>query len=159
MNIQKGTEAAQSGDFHAAINFFTLSLNEDDNNVSVLVMRALAYSELEEYGKALADTYKALSIDAAMPDAYSAKALIEWRNGDLNAALVDYDKALAIQPDSISIMNRGQVKRDTGDLSGAISDLQEATRLDPDNKLAHQILMICKSFTPEVYKMYMAQKA
>lgn len=158
LNIQKGTDAAQAGDFEEAVNCFTVSLNEVPDNVSVLLMRAMALYQLEEYEKALADVYKALSYDTTIPDAYSSKALIEWSMGNTKAALVDYDKAISMRPDPIDIMNRGQIKRDTGDLKGAIKDLQESVRLDPDNNLASQILMLCQSFSPEAYKLYMEKR-
>jgi tetratricopeptide (TPR) repeat protein len=158
MNIQEGTDAAQAGDFKEAVNRYTLSLSEVPDNTSVLLMRAMAFYGLKEYEKALADIYKALSFDASMPDAYSSKALIEWTMGDTKAALVDYDKAISMEPDSISLMNRGQVKRDTGDLKGAVKDLKEAVKLDPENALANQILMICQSFSPEVYKLFMEKR-
>jgi len=156
--IQKGTDAAQSGDFEEAVNCFTVSLNEVPDNASVLLMRAMALYQMDEYEKALADIYKALSYDTTMPDAYSSKALIEWSMGDTKAALVDYDKAISMSPDSIYLMNRGQIKRDTGDLKGAVKDLQESVKLDPDNTLANQMLMLCQSFSPEVYKLYMEKR-
>lgn len=159
LSIQAGTDAAQAGNFGLAVDCFTVSLNEVPDNEEVLVMRAMAYQQLQEYENALADVFKALSLDPSMADAYSSKAVIEWAMGDMKAALVDYDKALSMRPDAIDLMNRGQVKRDTGNLRGAVSDLQESVKLDPDNVLAGQILMMCKSMSPTLYKMYMDKQA
>ncbi len=54
------------------------------------------------------------------------------QKGDLDAALKDYDVALALNPaDFFAFNNRANIRRDKGDTAGAIADYTEAVRLEP----------------------------
>ena len=60
------------------------------------------------------------------------------RQGKLDAAIADYNGAIALNPkDMFSFNNRGNARRDKGDLQGAIADYAEAIRLDPDYAAAY----------------------
>ena len=60
------------------------------------------------------------------------------RQGKLDAAIADYNGAIALNPkDMFGFNNRGNARRDKGDLPGAIADYTEAMRLDPDYAAAY----------------------
>jgi tetratricopeptide (TPR) repeat protein len=60
------------------------------------------------------------------------------QKGDLDAALKDYDAAIALNPvDFFAFNNRANVRRDKGDVAGAIADYSEAARLEPDYAAAY----------------------
>ena len=60
------------------------------------------------------------------------------RKGNLDAAIADYNGAIALNPkDMFSFNNRGNALRDKGDLQGAIADYTRAIRLDPDYAAAY----------------------
>jgi tetratricopeptide (TPR) repeat protein len=53
--------------------------------------------------------------------------------GNLDAAIIDYTAALALDPANMfGFNNRGNALRDKGDLQGAIADYTQAIRIDPD---------------------------
>lgn len=55
------------------------------------------------------------------------------QKGDIDAAIVDYDRAIAIYPgDPFAFNNRANARREKGNLDGAIADYTAAIRLDAD---------------------------
>jgi tetratricopeptide (TPR) repeat protein len=80
--------------------------------------------------------FSALSVFAqsqSTPAQDHARRASERRvHGDLEGALVEYDKALSADPRAASIyVKRGGVRRAKGDLEGALSDYDAAYALDP----------------------------
>jgi tetratricopeptide (TPR) repeat protein len=90
-------------------------------------------------------------VKSSLPDA-NAKALLTWglsdtyvgsaaehrKKGELEAALADYDKALALDPENVgAYINRGLVHSDRGELDAADADETKALALDPDNATAY----------------------
>jgi tetratricopeptide (TPR) repeat protein len=60
------------------------------------------------------------------------------RKGDLDGAIADYGRAIALNPqDMFAFNNRGNTWRDKGDLARALADYTEALRLDPDYAAAY----------------------
>jgi tetratricopeptide (TPR) repeat protein len=60
------------------------------------------------------------------------------RKGALDAALADYDRAIALHPgDLFAYNNRANVRREKGNLEGAIADYTAAIRLDADYAAAY----------------------
>lgn len=60
-----------------------------------------------------------------------ARASLRAGTYDLEGAISDYDKAIAIEPDAASYTRRGYLKRQLGRVDAAIEDLREALRLSP----------------------------
>jgi tetratricopeptide (TPR) repeat protein len=68
------------------------------------------------------------------PEAANAfqRGLTLEQNGDLDGALAEYSKALAISPNCSEIyFNRGNSRRQLGDLPGAVADYSKAIDLQP----------------------------
>lgn len=80
----------------------------------------------EAYAKAIAREPVAEQATALM-----ARAGLRAGTYDLEGAIADYDKAIAIAPDAASYMRRGYVKRQLGRVADAIADLREALKLSP----------------------------
>ena len=60
------------------------------------------------------------------------------QKGQLDAAIADYDRAIAIHPDyPFAFNNRANARRDKGDLDGAIADYSAAIALDGDYAAAY----------------------
>ena len=70
-------------------------------------------------------------LDPQLSTAYAARAFVRMSRGDLDRAIEDFTKALAInREDGMAYHGRG-VARATGDLPGAVADYTEAIRIDP----------------------------
>ncbi|MEZ4708787.1 MAG: tetratricopeptide repeat protein [Caldilineaceae bacterium] len=60
------------------------------------------------------------------------------RPGELDAAIADYDQAIALNPqDADAYYNRGNARRDQGELDAAIADYDQAIALNPEYKEAY----------------------
>lgn len=60
-----------------------------------------------------------------------ARASLRAGTYDLEGAISDYDKAIAIQPNAASYTSRGYLKRQLGRMDAATEDLHEALKLSP----------------------------
>lgn len=60
-----------------------------------------------------------------------ARASLRAGTYDLEGAISDYDKAIAIEPDAASYTRRGSLKRQLGQVDAAIEDFREALKLSP----------------------------
>ena len=69
---------------------------------------------------------------------FVGRASLRGGTYDLEGAIADYDKAIAIQADAESYSRRGYLKRQLGRVDAAIVDLREALKLSPsvDSALA-----------------------
>lgn len=70
---QRGNELFKSGKFRDAINAYTEAISHDTSNAVLLLNRSAAYMALGDYKRALADSEKAVQMQAPEP---SAKALL-----------------------------------------------------------------------------------
>lgn len=64
---------------------------------------------------------------------------------DVEAALLSYDRAIALAPDyTLAYAGRSNVRRDLHppDLAGSLADAREAVRLSPESALAHNALAV-----------------
>jgi tetratricopeptide (TPR) repeat protein len=108
---------------------------------------------------ALADFNKAIELNPNLAGAYDNRGRVElaksdrdkilaetWNKfgrikkneGDLDGALVGYNKAIELNPDfAIAYSNRGLVKKTKGDLDGALADFNKAIELKPDSATAY----------------------
>lgn len=65
-----------------------------------------------------------------------ARASLRAGTYDLEGAISDYDKAIAIEPDAAGYMQRGYLKRQLGQVDAAIEDFREALKLSPSAESA-----------------------
>ncbi len=69
---------------------------------------------------------------------YNASGLAHKDMGDLKAALADYDRAIALDPDgATAYTNRGRVRANEGDFAAALADYDKAVTLDPENSTVY----------------------
>jgi tetratricopeptide (TPR) repeat protein len=64
---------------------------------------------------------------------WASRAAAYWKIKNYDAALFDYDKAIAIEPTARRYVERGKVRNRIDQYEGAISDFSEAIRLEPDD--------------------------
>ncbi len=99
--------------------------------------RALAYDQMGESAKALADYSSAVAVDPADGSAYQNRAVLEAKLGRNAAALRDFDSALKARPPASGTasiyLNRGVLYLGLGRLEEAVADFTTAMGKDPDN--------------------------
>ena len=77
---------------------------------------------------------------------YFDRALAKQNSGDKKGAIVDYDKAIQLNPNySLAYNNRGLAKSALGDKKGAIVDYDKAIQLNPNDAQAYNNRGLAKS--------------
>jgi tetratricopeptide (TPR) repeat protein len=126
------------GELDAAIADFDQSLKLKPGNGSVLLDRSVALDKKAEYGRALDDCGRAVSLSKDIfPDEMMAATVcgdINLHKGDLKSALASYDHAVSLaQKDNVAApgayYGRGVTKLRSGDKSGQ-ADIDKAVGQD-----------------------------
>lgn len=95
---RRGLCRAKLQQFDAAVGDFSQTLSMEPRNAKVWIDRGEAYQELRQWKKAVADFDVA---DRLLPEdqyIYSARAYCKLYSGDLQSALADAQKAVALKP-------------------------------------------------------------
>lgn len=140
--VLRGQARRQLGDLAGAATDFTLAIDRDPALAVAYSGRGLSRKALGDLRGALADFTAALERSQPTAALYinrglTHKALAENLPGPqaqpmLEAARLDYDAALALDPGSATALNnRGVVRLQLGDVPGAIADLDAALERDP----------------------------
>ncbi len=144
-DVRTGNAAFADGRYEAAVDAFGRAILAGDLNHEALAItfnnRGVAYSELGDYDRAIADYGQALALvpgDATairnLRIAYVRRAAASARLGDRAAAMADYDRAIELEPTHpLAYLRRGQLALERGDRDAAIADLTRARDLDPQN--------------------------
>ncbi len=144
-DVRTGNAAFGDGRYEAAVEAFTRAILAGDLDPASLAVtfnnRGVAYSELGDYDRAIADYGEALSLAPGdttsirnLRIAHIRRAAAAARLGDRTAAQADYDRAIALEPSHpLAYLRRGQLALERGDRAAAIADLTKAQELDPGN--------------------------
>ena len=115
---------AESGDAEAQYNLGSLYLTGDLGVTKDLT------ETIKWYQKAADQNYPNMQFPLA--SAYSQRGVLEQKNGDLDGALADYNKAIGIKPDFTEVyFVRGQVEHSKNDLDGALTDYNKVIEMNP----------------------------
>jgi tetratricopeptide (TPR) repeat protein len=102
------------------------------NLEAAYVARGIAYDQIKDWDKALADLDKAVALDPKDETAIFNHGVVNEHRGDGEMAIKDYDKALSLKPrDAEAHFSRGNVYYDSEDLDSALKDYDAAVKLDP----------------------------
>ena len=121
----------QAKDYKKAIEYYTIANNK---NMSEKVYQKISncHYRLGNYEEALANINQALNMDSTDVNFLAQKANIYYENGDAKAAVFEWDKVLAMQPEyGFGYYRRGWFKELSGDLEGGLEDLSMAIVLEP----------------------------
>ena len=145
-DIRNGNAAYREGRYEQAVEFFTTAIVSGELDVEALAIaynnRGVAYDQLGDYDRAVADYQEALSLkpDDAMARRNLRVVLVRRgvalaNTGEYQRALTDLSRAIELGPDkAIAWLRRAQVRMESGDLEGAATDLAEARRLAPEDE-------------------------
>ncbi|HTW27068.1 MAG TPA: tetratricopeptide repeat protein [Acetobacteraceae bacterium] len=126
-----------AGDANRAYGSATLALSLSPDDPELLIDRAIAAAQLEQFAEATDDLTRALALDPRRPDALVYRAAA-WRHLDQPArAEADIDRAIALDPGNAdALLERGILRQLRGDRDGARADWEQAEHLDPDSATA-----------------------
>lgn len=99
--IMRGKSYLQEGNYEAALNDFTKAIKLNPSNASAYYNRAIIYTDLKEYGDAMAitDLNMAIGIDPNDAYAYLMRGFANANLGKVQDAYWDYATALQIDPE------------------------------------------------------------
>lgn len=121
----------QANDYRKAIEYYTKAnnINMSENfyqNISK------CHYKLGNYEEALININQALIMDSTNVSYLAQKADIYYENGDAMAAVAEWDKVLAMQPEyGYGYYRRGWYKELSGDLEGGLEDLSMSIVMEP----------------------------
>lgn len=95
--------------------------------------RADIYIKLRRYDDAIADENAAIAFNPRIERTYYNRGWAEMKKGEYDAAIGDYTKAIALQPDFSLYNNRAWTRHLKGDDAGGLADAEEAVKLAPKN--------------------------
>jgi len=100
-------------------------------------LRALAYVEIRDFDRAIADFSRLVELQPKEPRVHYNRGTTYFRKGDFDRAIADYDQAIELDRGyGAAYLCRGDAYRAKGDLDVAIRDYNEAIQLDPKYKEA-----------------------
>ncbi len=121
--LKQGAERAAQGDFDGAIADYTRAIQINSR------MTGLGNSPCSGSEIVVSDLFNALSLNN--------RGFAHFRKGELEKALVDFDRAIRMQPQlADAYNNRGNVWQEKGDLEKALADFNQAIKLNPRHSAA-----------------------
>lgn len=108
-------KALKNGEIDRAILLYTEALNAAPDNCDILTDRATAFLHKKDKLRSMADFNKAVSLDSNYSYRYAARAFAKQNFGDLDGAVADYEKAVALDPDdAVAHNNLGMLLEQQG---------------------------------------------
>ena len=135
--FNRANNYVRNGQIDQAIAEYDAVIEMQPNDSGVYYNRAYAYFTKDDYGKAIDDFTKSISI---MPhaSAYYGRGVAYWKNKNPELAIADYNKAIEIDPNyANAYCNRGVVYAENGKPEQAIADFTKALELNPRDALAY----------------------
>ena len=121
----------QAKDYHKAIDYYAAA-NKIDASENIYQKISDCQYQLGDYEKALDNINQALNMDSTNLNFLIKKADIYYESGMGQAAITEWDKVLAIQPEyGYGYYRRGWYKELTGNFEGGLEDLSMAIVLEP----------------------------
>jgi predicted CXXCH cytochrome family protein len=138
------TEAAdlrRSGQLDAAAGAYAKSLKLFPNNVAIGMLLAEVYTAQGEWGKAMSEYEKVLSIQPGHLEALISSAEAARHLESRGAELMFLKEAIEVKPDRADLHFRvGKVYQERDQLQEAVAEFSKAVRIDPDYAPAHRRL-------------------
>jgi tetratricopeptide (TPR) repeat protein len=126
-------------DYEDVIRLLTDHLQTNPQNAAAYHNRAVAYWEIGQSARALADFDEAVRLAPADSQPAKVRGMLLHKLGNLPAALASFDLAVRIAPDDpYHRRARAHCRTEAGDLVGAVEDFNHAIAVQPNS--AYQYL-------------------
>lgn len=131
------------GDLFGALDVLERGLEQNPEHGPLYKARGIVFSELGRHPEAIADQNEALELlededgEGYQASILNSRAISLRQSGQIERALADFDRVLALEPQSsLYLFNRGLAHADldfpSHDLEQARRDFERALELDPD---------------------------
>ena len=111
----KGIAKVKENDFLAAIDHFSLAIQEDGSNVEYYAERAVAYLNTNQFELSMFDMNRCIELEPNNSYRYSCRGFLKARMGDTDGAITDYEMAVKLDPeDAIAYNNLGLAQESKG---------------------------------------------
>jgi tetratricopeptide (TPR) repeat protein len=128
----RGNAKLAACQWDAAIEDYNTALRLDENNITALTSRALAWADKKQLERALADLDQALRIEPQSAGALFLRGTLLAEAGQFNKAAADLSECLRISPDhAAAYRNRSGLWLETHDFDRAFADADSATQINP----------------------------
>ena len=123
-----------------ALRSIEIAIQLEPNDLKLLNEKAEILSATKRYTEAIKIYNLIISRQGKQAEAYtySNRGVVKSYLGQKQAAISDYDRAIAINPNlAIAYSNRGVIKSDLGQKQAAISDYDRAIAINPNLAIAY----------------------
>jgi len=139
--LKEAADLRSSGKLDAAAKAYAKSLKLFPNNVSTGMLLAEVYTAQGEWGKAMGEYEKVLSIQPGHLEALIGSAEAALHLEGRGAELMFLKQALEVKPDRADLHLRvGEIYQERAQLQEAVAEFSKAVRIDPDSARAHRRL-------------------
>ena len=139
-----GIKKYELHDYKGAIIYFTKAIKLDSNNETYFANRGIAHSYNNNKLEAVKDLTKALVISPNDSELYSARAKIKLDLLDLRGSILDFNRAIEINPIEKDFEDRGLVYLLLKDYKNSIIDNTKAIEINGSNSNAYYNRAIAK---------------
>ena len=132
--MQAGADRYESGDYHGAIEQFSLAIEADPTFTDAYRNRGAARDAIGDYKDAVDDFTRGLSQSPNDAPALEARGQDRYRLGDYAGADADLTAYLKHNPNDVEVVRgRAYARAKEGDAAGAVADYRRAVKLDPND--------------------------
>ena len=144
-SLMAAQRAADLGEPSEAASHCAKAIADDPSLTMAYALLAKTRSQLGQHEEALADCELALRLDPTHSLALRTKAYLLLERGDLNAALINYDRGIRniVSSEQFSLTlpedlhNRARIHRTRGELEKALRDHERAVALAPREAITY----------------------
>lgn len=133
--------ALEARDYDAAIRDYTLLIFLNPTFSQAYYGRALGYFSQNAFDRALSDLARALETAPNNPQyvqgIFALRADLYTQQGDLDAAIADYDSIIALNPSASGYASRGLLRLNQDNYEAALSDMNEAIALSENEPVLY----------------------
>ena len=127
-----------AADYAEALRRFDNLVDDQQPVAQIVYQRAVAYQELGQIDRALADLNRVIVLAPDNAGAHVLRGLVNSRRGDSQSAATDYDAALALDPRNMdALVNRAALYSMAGQPARALADLDAAIAIRANDPLAY----------------------
>ena len=132
--FRRGLDAQNNKQYDDAIDWYTRTVELNEQFFWAYNNRGLVYHHKKEYEKAVADYDKAIAINPEDAMVYYNRGIFYQDMKKYGDALADYDKAIELNPEyARCYCNRGVIHNEMGNYQKALDDYNSAIKFAPED--------------------------